>query len=172
MRFEQALTGGHHNSLGRTDEVIDAVLRDRTRLEELFDCLRSDDELVRMRAGDALEKVCRAQPAWFDEYRGRLLQEVAEIDQASVQWHLAQILGHLDLSRDQFRLAKEILKGNIEHSQDWIVLNVTMAQLCKWSSGDIALRRWLEPQLERLSHDERKSVSKRARKLLDLLAEQ
>lgn len=37
------------------------VVDDRTRLDELFACLESPDELVRMRAGDGLEKVCRQQ---------------------------------------------------------------------------------------------------------------
>ncbi len=165
------MTGGRPNSLGRTDEVIDAVLCDRIRLEELFDCLGSDDELVRMRAGDALEKVCRVQPGWFDPYRRTLFEDVAKIDQASVQWHLAQILGHLDLSPDEYTLAKRILKGNLERSQDWIVLNVTMQQLFEWSKSDPRLRRWLEPQLERLSHDERRSISRRAGNLAALLAE-
>jgi|GEM_PF-4906833 len=36
--FETMLTGGHHNSLGRTEEVVDLVLADETRLEELYNC--------------------------------------------------------------------------------------------------------------------------------------
>jgi len=166
MDFEAALAGGHPNSLGRTDDVIRTVLRDRARLRELFDCLRSQDELVRMRAGDALEKVCRERPSWFAPYRPRLLGEVAGIEQPSVQWHLAQILGRLKLSEPQSRRAKAILKRNLERSEDWIVLNVTMQQLFEWAGEDRALRRWLGPRLERLASDRRNSVSKRARRLL------
>ncbi len=43
--FEAMLTGGHPNSLGRTLEVVDAVLADRSRLTELVACYFSDDGL-------------------------------------------------------------------------------------------------------------------------------
>lgn len=166
MSFEQTLSGGHPNSLGRTDDVIGVVLHDRRRLKALFGCLRSEDEVVRMRAGDALEKVCRERPSWLLPYRPRLLGEVSEIDQPSVQWHLAQILGQLELSPAQLRRGKAILKRNLKRSGDWIVLNVTMQQLFEWSRQDPALRRWLEPQLERLGKDPRNSVSRRSKRLL------
>lgn len=47
--FEEMLTGGHPNSLGRTVEVVDAVLADRARLARLYACYFSDDEVVRLR---------------------------------------------------------------------------------------------------------------------------
>ena len=168
MAFEQILSGGKPNSLGRTEEVVRTVLRDRRRLRPLFDTLRSDDELVRLRAGDALEKVCRQRPDWFRAYVPRLLDEVAKIDQPSVQWHLAQMLGEVSLAPAQYRRAKTILKRNLERSDDWIVLNVTMQQLFDWSDGDPALRMWLVPRLERCADDRRRSVASRARKLLDV----
>lgn len=138
-------------------------------MRSLFDALRSNDPVVRMRAGDALEKVCRERPAWFGPYLPRLLGEVAAIDQPSVQWHLAQILGQVELAPDRYRRAKAVLKRNLERSGDWIVLNVTMQQLFEWSRGDPALRRWLVPRLRRLAGDERASVARRASKLLAAL---
>jgi hypothetical protein len=47
--------GGTSNSLGRAEEVVQIVLADESRLDELFECL-FDDEWLRMRAIDALEK--------------------------------------------------------------------------------------------------------------------
>ncbi|MBK5109963.1 MAG: hypothetical protein JJE10_01195 [Thermoleophilia bacterium] len=85
--FAEVLSGGHHNSLGRTDEVIGEVLADPGRVEELFATLESPDELVRMRAGDALEKVCRERPQWLEPYAETILTEIGSIDQPSVQWH-------------------------------------------------------------------------------------
>ena len=93
--FAEMLAGGHRNSLGRTEEVVGIVLADPGRLDELFASLAVRDELVRMRAGDALEKVCREQPEWFAPRIERLLGDVAQIEQPSVQWHLAQMLQHL-----------------------------------------------------------------------------
>jgi hypothetical protein len=59
------LSGGNPRSLGRTEEVVTLVLGNGMRLHELYDCLLQDDEIVRMRASDALEKVCRQRPEWF-----------------------------------------------------------------------------------------------------------
>jgi HEAT repeat protein len=166
--FAEMLKGGHRNSLGRTDEAIAFVLADRGRLDELFACLADPDELVRMRAGDALEKVCRARPAWLRPYVGRLLGDVGAIAQPSVQWHVAQMLQHLrgDLTAEQSRRAVALLQRNLASASDWIVLNVTIDVLSDWAQSDPGLREWLRPELERLSRDPRKSVSKRASKRL------
>ena len=56
-RFEDMLTGGHPNSLGRTIEVVDAVLAAPERFEELFNCYQSADEVVRLRVSNAMKRV-------------------------------------------------------------------------------------------------------------------
>jgi hypothetical protein len=166
--FAGMLTGGRRNSLGRTGEVVESVLAAPDRLDELFATLAAPDEVVRMRAGDALEKVCRERPAWFVPHVERLLGEVGSIDQPSLRWHVAQMLDHLrgDLSEDQARRATELLKRNLVAATDWIVLNVTMDVLADWSAADADLRAWLGDELERLREDERRSVAKRASKRL------
>ena len=164
----EMLKGGHPNSLGRADEVVEIVLADRARLDELFAGLGDSDELVRMRVGDALEKVCAERPEWFVTRVERLLCEVGEIEQPSVQWHLAQMLQHLrpELSDDQAARATELLKRNLTGSSDWIVLNNTMDALAESAESDPALAEWLRGELEALSRDRRKAVAKRASKHL------
>jgi HEAT repeat protein len=171
--FVEMLSGGHPNSLGRTEEVVGLVLADGSRLEQLFGCLESPDAVVRMRAADALEKVCRERPEWFEPRVERLLEEVGAIDQPSVQWHTAQMLGHLypRLDSDQGRRAGALLRRYLTESDDWIVLNVTMEILAEWSRDRADLAAWLLPELERLRADERKSVAKRATKLHAKLAD-
>lgn len=63
-----------------------------------------------------------------------------------------------------------VLQRYLTTSTDWIVLNVTMDVLTQWAARDAPLTAWLEPQLERLRHDERKSVAKRAEKRRSELA--
>lgn len=158
------LAGGHPNSLGRTEEVVDIVLADQSRLLDLFATMASSDEVVRLRAGDALEKVCRERPAWFLEHVDRLLGDLGSIEQPSVQWHVAQMLQHIrdDLTAGQAQRATVMLQQNLNRSTDWIVLNVTMDVLTRWADRDPRLARWLSPELERLGHDRRPSVAKRA----------
>ena len=47
MSFEQSLKGGHPNSLGNTLEVVDVVLSNTDKMQDLFFCYQSDDETVR-----------------------------------------------------------------------------------------------------------------------------
>ena len=166
MSIESILSGGNPRTFGKTDEVVSDVLKNHSKLKELFECLYSDDEIVRMRAGDALEKICRQEPKWFDPYIERLLQEVSKIDQPSVQWHLAQILGGLQLSQSQKSRAVEILKRNIESSTDWIVLNNSLEVFAQFARDDTKLLPYFMGQLSRHSNSRHKSVAKRAGKLL------
>ena len=119
-----------------------------------------------MRAGDAVEKVCRVHPDWLTPYVDRLLGEVSEIDQPSVQWHLAQMIGTVRLNARQRRRAVALLKHNLEIATDWIVLNYTLEVFARFVRADEGLRDYFAGQLQRLVHNPHKSVAKRVAKLL------
>lgn len=165
---ESMLSGGHPNSLGRTVEVVDAVLADQSLLKDLYQCYFSTDELVRLRVSSAMKRITIAHPEWMMAYMDGLQSEVASIDQASTQWTLALLFDLLAerLSPIQQLRALNIMRDNIAHHDDWIVLNNSMKVLGKWAKNDPELARWLEPHVRRLARDSRKSVSKNAQKLL------
>lgn len=165
--FGDMLTGGHPNSLGRTIEVVDLILADRARLEQLYQCYFSDDEVVRLRTSSAMKRICRAHPDWLVPYIDRLLDEISQIDQASTQWTLALLFLELEtyLSAEQKQKAVTVLKKNLTESNDWIVLINTMETLGKWAKTDDDLKTWLQPHLARIAADPRKSVASRAGKL-------
>ena len=164
--FETMLTGGHPNSLGRTVEVVDIVLENPSKLEELFNCYFSSDEVVRLRTSNALKRVSREHPEWLVPYLDRLLTDIAGIDQASTQWTLANLFETLArfMTPEQKASATGVLKTNLTTHGDWIVLKNTTQTLGEWAQDDTELREWLVPQLERLSQDERKTVANTARK--------
>ncbi|MEM6264621.1 MAG: hypothetical protein AAGI38_19065 [Bacteroidota bacterium] len=170
--FEQRFTGGHPNSLGNTVELVEEVLAQPELFEELFNCYFSADEVVRLRTSNAMKRVCKVQPELLVPYLDRFLTEIAAIDQASTQWTLAQLFLMLEkeLTEEQLVHAKSILKNNLAHHEDWIVLNQTMETLGRWASKDEVLKTWLIPHLERLSSDTRKSVAKKGQKLLEKIA--
>jgi hypothetical protein len=166
--FEAMLTGGHPNSLGRTEDVVDLVLAEPTRLSELYSCYFSADEVVRLRVSSAMKRVTIAHPEWTMEYMDRLQDDIAAIDQPSAQWTLALIF---DLTRDlmsdgQRSRAIEIMQHNLATNDDWIVLNNSMKVLGAWADDDDGLRDWLRPHAGRLTKDPRSSVASNARKLL------
>jgi hypothetical protein len=169
--FEAMLSGGHPNSLGRTVEVVEAVLADQDRLGALLDCYASDDPVVRLRASNALKRIEAERHDWLIPCIDRLIDGVGTLDQPSAQWTLAQLFGRLakDMTADQRRSVEELLRRNLAQSTDWIVLNTTLDTLAEWARDDTALRDWLRPHAERLSLDGRKSVAARATKILKRL---
>lgn len=171
--FESMLTGGHPNSLGRTIEVVDTVLADQSKLDALYNCYFSDDEVVRLRTSNALKRISRENPEWLVPYIDRFTTDIAAIDQASTQWTLANLFDVLAryMTPAQRAAAQAIMQRNLATHSDWIVLNNSMQVLFDWSKIDPDLQTWLRPHLERLSSDSRKSVAKRAQKLSQIIQE-
>ncbi len=176
--FETMLTGGHPNSLGRTVEVVDTVLANPARLDELYQCYFSDDEVVRLRTSNAVRRVSNEHADWLVPYIDRFLTDIAAIDQASTQWTLAKLFQTLEskMSAEQKARAQAVMQRNLAEHGDWIVLNNTMETLTEWAQADLAngddeLREWLIPHLARLRGDRRKSVARRAEKYLGVLGE-
>lgn len=169
--LEEMLTGGHSNSLGNTVEVVEIVLASPSRFDELFGCFRSSDEVVRLRTSNAMKRIEAERHDLLVPYVDRFISEIGELDQDSAQWTLAQLFLKLenDLTDAQRQSALKIMKRNLENRDDWIVLNATIETLALWASNDDELASWLRPRLERLAHDERKSVARRATKKLKTL---
>jgi HEAT repeat protein len=164
--IDDLLSGGNPRTLRNVDQVVETVLADPDRLEELTRCLLdSDDQVVRMRAGDALEKVCRAQPPLIQPHVRLLLGDLAKIAQPSVQWHVAQMLGRVRLTTAQRRRAARLMDQNLHESSDWIVLNTSLDTLAILARADPAIVDDLRPRLRRHAHSHFKSLANRARKL-------
>lgn len=165
------LSGGHPNSLGRTLEVVDAVFANRSRLDDLYRCYFSDDEVVRLRVSSAMKRVTIEHPDWTMGCIDGLHSDVAAIDQASTRWTLTLLFDLMAdlLSPQQRSRAVEIMQENLAEHSDWIVLNNSMKVLGTWAEADLGLAEWLLPHAHRLARDERKSVAANARKLLEHL---
>ena len=169
--LQDMLTGGHPNSLGRTIEVVELVLADPSRFDELFSCYESEDEVVRLRTSNAMKRIAAVRRDLLVPYIDRFIAEIGELDQASAQWTLAQLFSRLagDMSDHQKNASLSVMKRNLEEHQDWIVLNATIETVSEWAKQDAALANWIRPHLERLSNDSRQSVAKRASRKLKAL---
>lgn len=168
--YEDLLKGGHPNSLGNTIMVVDDVLTDQTKLKDLVDCWRSDDELVRLRVQNGVKRVAKEKPEWVAAFLPDLLSWITEIDQASTKWCLSTLYMWLEkyMSENQQTQAIEIMKQNL-HYDDWIVQNTTSESLAYYAKKDKNLKAWLLPELEKLTQSRHKSVSRRAQKLIESL---
>lgn len=169
--FEQTLTGGHPNSLGRTIEVVDIVLGDPHRMPELFACYQSADEVVRLRVSNAMRRVQAERPDLVLPFVDRLIEEIGALDQASAQWTLPKLFegASSDMTEEQSARALALVRRNLAEHADWIVLNNSIDYLTPLARSDTELRTWLIPHLTRLSKETRKSVARRAQKALKTL---
>lgn len=169
--FEERLKGGHPNSLGNTVEIVEEVLNEHRLFHELFTCYFSNDELVRLRVSNAMKRIAKEEKQLLLPYIDQFLTDVAAIDQASTQWTLAQLFDSYvkEMSASQIAKATLLMKNNLAHHTDWIVLNMTMTTLGKWAKKDEKLKEWLFPHLDRLTKDNRKSVASKAQKVLTQL---
>ena len=166
-RFVDMLRG-ERNELGRTLDVVERVEASPERLDELQRCFFQPDEWVRLRASSATKRLWRTHPEWLEPYIESWVSDVSRIEQASVNWTFAQMCLELSdrLAIAQRAVATERMKGYLEHSDDWIVKKSSIATLAAWAEDDRRLANWLQPQLEKLADDPRKSVASQAKKAL------
>ena len=171
-KFTEMLTaGGHANSLGRVNEVIELVLEDKSRLDELYNCLFDEDAWVRMRAADALEKICRQHSEWLKPYINRFQNEFATNTQPSIQWHLAQIYSQVDLTPDQKQAAIHWLKQLLSTKDvDWIVSANSMDTLVQFTLDGSVAAAEVTPLLKIQQKHKSNAVIKRATKQLAKLS--
>jgi len=168
LNFRAQMFGGKKRKINNRP-VIEAVLHDPTRVDELCECVKDDDAYVRMRASDALEKVCRANASIVQPLQTRVLNEMSAIDQPGVQWHYAQIVDQLHLTPQETAQVISKLQANFEKYDDWITRNITLEVLGLFALQDEALRAYLIPKLEELTKERSVSLSTRARKILKQL---
>lgn len=170
QNFEATLmVGGKSNSLGLAAQVISQVLQDQSLLDELYQCMFSHDAWVRMRAADAFEKVCREHPDWIEPYIDRLQRELAGPEQqASIQWHLAQIYPQVTLTAKQKQHALTWLRTTLSSPTiDWIVAANCMQALAFFTkNGDFSQKALLD-LLKIQQHHASKSVVKKANKIAE-----
>lgn len=166
--FRSKLREGKINSLGRVNEVIEDVLLDKSRLDELYDCLFEDDAWLRMRAADAFEKICRQHPEWIETYVDKMQQDLFSSMQPSIQWHLAQIHEQVHLTAPQRQRVISWLENLLStKTVDWIVAANAMDTLATFvQSGDYKSSDFIK-LVEIQTHHKSKAVIRRAHKLLE-----
>ncbi len=89
------LAGGDLRTPGRSAEVAAQVLVQPALLDGLLDGLADEDEVIRGRTADALERVSAARPDLLQPYKRELLGRIGEPDHWVVRSHLCQIVPRL-----------------------------------------------------------------------------
>jgi len=115
------LIGGDLRSIGNVEEVISDVYKDESLFADVFDGMLSENALIRMRAADAIEKISRIKPAYLQSFKIRLINDVSQVEQQEVRWHVAQMLPRLELEKEEIPQIFNLLIHWIEISNSRIV---------------------------------------------------
>jgi hypothetical protein len=164
----EKLKGGDRRSIGKVDEVVEAV-SDRPELfDDLFQGMLSSDPIIRMRSADAVEKITVQHPEYLQVYKKKLIEDVAKIEQQEIRWHVAQMFPRLITSKEEVEAIVEILL-NYLRDKSKIVKTFSMEALATFAENDSALRPRVYGLLEKLVKTGSPAMKSRGRKLLERL---
>ncbi len=165
MNILKQLQGGDRRSIGKSDFVVQYVLKNPATFAHVFAGLWDDDPVVRMRAADAVEKVTRKQPELLQSWKRQLLGIAAFTKDKEVRWHFAQMAPRLRLTPPEQKQAVQILTGYLE-SDSSIVKTFSMQALADLAAKDKNLLDEVMPQIERLTRSGTPAMRSRGRRLL------
>jgi len=103
------LEGGDRRSIGRSNEVVADVAANPTLFRAVFSGLQSDDEVLRARAADAVEKITARHPEYLRRYKTQLIGPLARVNQKEVRWHVAQLLPRVQWNESEMQRVLGIL---------------------------------------------------------------
>jgi hypothetical protein len=124
------LVGGDLRSDGRSNEVVEKVLVDPSLLPELIRGLCVEDDVVRGRAADSLEKVARTHYRLYSPYLPLLLRRAKEDEVYMVRFHLAMLFGYVEVEGEMKTKTVDTLFGLLNDAsvfvQSWSIVSLTI----------------------------------------------
>lgn len=166
----EKLTGGDLRSTGKSNLVVNLVLKNNDLLPELIKGLFCDEPLIRMRSADALEKICQADPSLLLPHKKVLLTKALSINQQEVKWHIAQILGVISLTKKERTQAIPTLTQWIKKTEKSKIVRVSALQtLTNFIITDPSLKPVLLPQIKGELKNSVGAIASRGKKILKQL---
>lgn len=159
------LGGGDRRSIGRSNQVTAIIRRQPALFSALIDGMHHPDELVRMRAADAVEKLTVTNPEWLQPFKAQLIKLAARATQQELRWHLAQVLPRLELSRRDCEIVVEVCRRYLQ-DKSRIVKTFAMQGLADLTKQDPRLTNSIRPLISSLTRTGSPSMKSRGRKLL------
>jgi hypothetical protein len=168
QKIADMLRGADRRSIGRSNEVVQLVLRRPEHFPELIKCLWSEDPVLRLRAADAAEKASAVRPELMARYKLALLGLLSEAVQIELRWHLALMVPRLPLIAKERQRAAATLRRYLDDRSS-IVKTFALQGLTDLARNDPGLRRQVRELLEESVRSGTAAMKARARKLLKVL---
>lgn len=164
----QKLAGGDRRSIGKSNEVVAEVLANLKLFDAVFSGLQSDNQVLRARVADAIEKITRRRPELLLPYRTKLLGPLARLDQMEVRWHVAQLLPRVRWNKSERQRVLRILMDYL-NDPSRIVKTFAMQALADLARQAPDLRPRVLVHLRKLTRTGTPAMKARGRRLLEEL---
>lgn len=169
----EKLKGGDLRSIGRSEEVVQDILKNPALFGAVFEGMLDNDPIVRMRSADALEKVSSKHPEYLQPFKTRLIDEVAKIEQKEVRWHVTQMFSYLEVDKEERDKIIEILFSYIDGpGKSKIVKTFSMQTLADLAEKDEDIRPQIIRKLEEIIKTGSPAIVSRGKKLIKKLRKQ
>lgn len=165
----EQLISGDFRTIGASNHVAQALQNSPEKIPQIVDHLTKGDPHLRMRCADTLEKVGANNPNLLQPYKHHLLSVAQTATQKEIQWHLAQIISYLELSKHESTQAYQILSNYYHTTSSNIVKVFSLTTLSK-----LQLDSSSQAQVNKLINAAKKSsipsLKARAKKLTTVIA--
>ena len=163
--FKETLSGGNRTSVGEADSVIQLLLKDPSKLNEIYALFLDDDPVVAMRASYVAMRVAEQSPDSVKPFTKDLLKNLDLYVQQEVRWHIPQLLVHLDLSKAQRIRAYEVVMNWAETDKSKIVGYYGFQAAADLAENDEQLLQDFIPRIQAANKTGAKSIQNRCKKI-------
>jgi HEAT repeat protein len=162
------ISGGDLRSDGLANEVAEFVLENPHTFEDLFAGLSEEDDVVRGRAADAIEKISRRRPDLPKQRIPELIRMAGDEPVAMVKMHLAMLFGHMvvypECTDQLMAVLLQMLDDSSVFTRSWAIVS-----LCILARKYPEKYQTILEHLSKLQADESVAIRTRVKKAVHLL---
>jgi hypothetical protein len=127
INFEILLKEGDLRSIGKSNLVV-SLVDSQEKFDALFVLLFHPERKIRMRAGDAIEKITRSHPVFLKPHKKEILQLIGKATDKELKWHLALMVTCLHLSKTEIIKVWQILSRWLSGKNESKIVRVNALQ--------------------------------------------
>ncbi len=121
------LKGGDLRSNAKAKE-LESHIKTQNDFDALFHFLHSKNRLLIMRSADVLEKISRVHPNYLWPHQRDILQFLKTAKHKEFKWHLAQMVGRLQLTPVDRQEVSDVLTKWVTDSSESKIVRVNALQ--------------------------------------------
>lgn len=163
--FTRLLLDKDLRKLRNNNKVIQAVT-DQKSFDDLFGLIFHHERPLVMRAADAIEKITAKNASYLKPHKAQLLSVLKSADHKELKWHIAQLVGRMDLDKKELRDVQYTLTYWARNKNESKIVRVNSLQgLFDLARSHPEVRGNVQETMALMEHEMIPSIQARIRKL-------